>query len=284
MAFNKIEVFGDCDVNYVWSKDNKLTEAEIETMSQNGIHSPEWDYNSIALATFNDSLSASSFENEDIVGYRIQRKNIKDNVMKTVAEVGGDNTGVVDFNIANNATYKYYITPVLSKDNETVLGQTVETDELNTSWDSWSIIGLKEVGEKQYEIDNDNIWVFHLNLEAGDYKPVYSKTFVNGFGRFPKGFSGETNYLKGSLSCYVGAVNKFGDYDNDDANKDKKWREFCNNGDLKLLRDLKGNVFLVDIEDTTQKIESYANDMPTKLSFNFIQLGDADDICAYEVV
>lgn len=284
MAFNKIEIYGSCDVNYMWSKDTVLSDSEIDSIVQEGIYSPEWDTESTALAIFNDNLSASNFNNENILYYKIQRKNTRENIMRTVANVDKTETKIIDFNIGNKATYKYYITPILEVDGKEVTGQTIETDEFDTDWCSWSVIGLKTVDEATYEIDDDNIWIFHLNLEAGDYKPVYSKTYTQGMGRFPKGFSGKTNYIKGSLSCYLGEVDKYGDYCNDDVVKNKKWTEFCNNDELKLLRDIKGNVFLVDIEDTSMKVENYINGMPTKISFNFIQLGDAEPISTYKVV
>lgn len=284
MSFNKIEIYGGCDVNYMWSKDAILSDNEINTIVQKGIYSPEWDTESTALATFNNNLSASNFNNENILYYRIQRKDAKENIMRTVANVDKTQTKITDFNIGNKATYKYYITPIVEIDGKEITGQTIETDEFSTDWCTWSVIGLKTVEENTYEIDEDNIWIFHLNLEAGDYTPVYSKTFTQGMGRFPKAFSGETNYIKGSLSCYSGAVDKFGNYCDDDVIKNKKWAEFCNNGEIKLLRDVKGNVFLVDIENTSMNVETYAKDMPTKISFNFIQLGDAEEVCAYKAV
>ena len=284
MAFNKIAIYGSGDVNYVWSKDTILSEDEINIIVQEGICSPEWDTSSTMLATFNDDLSGSDFGNNNVIYYKIQRKNVKENIMRAVANVDKSETKVIDFNIGNKATYKYYITPVIEADGKEVTGQTIETDEFNTEWCSWSVIGLKTIENDVYEIDDNNIWIFHLNLEPGDYKPVYSKTFTQGMGRFPEGFSGETNYIKGSLSCYIGEVDKFGDYCNDDVVKNKKWAEFCNNDEMKLLRDVKGNVFLVDIEDTSMKVENYVNGMPTKISFNFIQIGDAEHVCVYKAV
>ena len=284
MAFNKIEIYGGGDINYVWSRDTAVSNEEINSIVQNGVCSPEWGVDSIALATFNNNLKASNFNNDNILCYKIQRRNIKENVVKTVANIDKIDTKIIDINIGNKATYKYYITPMVEIDGKEVVGQTLETKEFNTNWHCWSVIGLHLVDGNTYIIDDNNIWKFHLNLEAGDYKPVYSKTYTNGMGRYPKGFSGETNYIKGSLSCYLGDVDKFGSYKNDDVDKLKQWREFCNNGEMKLIRDIKGNVFLADIEDTSLKPEHYANGDPTKISFNFIELGDAEKVCAYKVV
>ena len=284
MVFNKIEIYGGGDINYMWSKDTAISNEEISSLSQQGVCSPEWDTNSTALATFNNNLSASNFNDNNIIYYKIQRRNMKENVVQTVANTKKTDMKIMDFNIGNKSTYKYYITPIVEVDGKETSIQTIETNEFKTDWCSWSVIGLHMVDEKTYQIDEDNIWVFHLNLDAGDYKPVYSKTYAQGMGRYPRGFSGETNYIEGSLSCYLGNVNKSGNYDDDDIDKLKKWTEFCNNGDMKLIRDIKGNVFLADIKDTSLKVENYVNDNPTKISFDFIELGDSKSVCAYKVV
>lgn len=284
MAYNKIEVFGSCDINYIWSKDKILSDDDINTLSEQAINSPQWDLNTVILPIFNNSTNATSIDNDNIVSYRIQRRNLKENVLRTVANVEKTDSKIIDFNVPDDETYKYYITPVVEGDGVQSFINTVETSEITPNWCSWSVIGLKDIDEGVYEADCDNIWVFHLNLEPGDYTPVFSKTYTEGMGRFPKGFSGSTNYMKGKLSCYIGDINKVSEYINDDASRVEKWTEFCNNGELKLIRDTKGNAYLADIENTSLQISDYINAKPTKLTFDFIQLGEAKEACVFKVV
>lgn len=284
MAYNKIEIFGRCDINYIWNKNNTLSDDDINTLAQKAIHSPQWDLDTNALAKFNNSTNASSFEEVNVVSYRIQKRNQKENVMRTVANVDKNDVKVIDYNVANDETYKYYVTPVVEINGERVFATTIETDEITPNWSSWSVIGLREIEEDIYEADYNNIWVFGLNLEPGDYTPTFSKAYNEGIGRFPKGFSNSTNYVKGKLSCYMGDIDCVSEYINDDALRIEKWNSFCNNGELKLIRDTKGNVYLADIDTSSFQTSDYVNGKPTTLSFTFIQLGEAKDVCVFKVV
>ena len=284
MAFNKIEIFGGCNINYLWSKDNVLTEREINTLAEQGISSPKWDLNTIVLAIFDNSTQASNLNNGNIISYRISKKNIKENILRTVAEVDSFNSKIIDFNVGNNETYKYYVSPIAEIDGKQNFLQVIESQEVTPDWCSWSVIGLKNIDDCIYEADNDNIWTFHLDLEPGEYTPTFSKTFTEGMGRYPKGFSGNTNYIKGQLSCYIGNVNNISEYIDDDVLRVERWVDFCNNDQLKLIRDTKGNVYIGDIETTPYQISDYINGTPTKITFSFIQLDNSKDSMIFKVV
>ena len=216
MAFNKLEIFGGCDVNYILNENVELSESIISDLTQNAIHSPEWGVNTELLAIFNDSTNGGNLNNDNIISYRIQKRNIKENIMRTVANVDASDTKIIDFNIANNEVYKYYIVPIIEIDGVREYGRTVETPEISMDWDSWSVIGLRETESNIYEVDYDNIWIFKLNLEPGDYTVNIGKTFSDGIGRFPKSFTNSNNYVKGKLSCYMGDINCVSEYINDE--------------------------------------------------------------------
>lgn len=55
------------------------------------------------------------------------------------------------------------------------------------------------------------------------------------------------------------------------------WREFCFSGNPKLLRDQKGNGYIVQITDSSDKAEETWDRMPVSISFSWVQIGDAKD-------
>lgn len=286
MIYNKVKINGNCDVNYVWNRDIVIDNSEIEKLTNAGIQTPVWNNDTIMLANFNSNINASKSDAlKDVVGYTVTKKDIKSNSMYFVADLDSDELAFEDYNIKNNRDYKYYITPSMLVDGQNVLAPTIETDIITTHWGSWSVIGLKYTDSKDiYAIDKNNIWIFKLNIKSGDITPVYNKSFVDGFGKYPKSFVGDTDYIKSSLSCLIGDVSCVGDYINDDVDKLEKWRSFCHSSSPKLIRDIKGHVFLADIEDTTKSIDDNTLQMQTEISFNFREIGDAKKVSVYGVI
>ena len=57
------------------------------------------------------------------------------------------------------------------------------------------------------------------------------------------------------------------------------WREFCNNGKLKLLKDTKGHAWVVQITDNpSRSIDVRSERMPTTISFNWIEVEDISSV------
>ena len=51
------------------------------------------------------------------------------------------------------------------------------------------------------------------------------------------------------------------------------WREFCNNGNLKLLKDVKGNAWIVQItENPSMDVEIRSSFMLTTISFDWVEV------------
>ena len=60
------------------------------------------------------------------------------------------------------------------------------------------------------------------------------------------------------------------------------WLKFCSDGELKLLRDMKGNAWLVQIaESYSYKIDNASNLKQTTISFTW---KEAEDINSYSII
>lgn len=61
-----------------------------------------------------------------------------------------------------------------------------------------------------------------------------------------------------------------------EAQKLQEWKDYITNGNLKLLKDLKGNSWIIDISDNPQyKINNQSNLKQTEVSFSWKQVEDA---------
>lgn len=283
MGFSTLKINGNCDVNYTWSKKAYLTTEYVESIAQNGIYIPEWDGDTIMLATFSNTLNASNISGT-IYGYLIHRQKSNETVRYKIAEVNSTITNIKDFNIGNRATYQYFITPIYMNDGVKSLGEPILTDSIQTDFNSWSVIGLAPtIDENVFVVDVDNIWSFYIDIDGGTFSVNEDKTITTGLGKFPKTYVGETNYITGSLSCLIGNVSCEGKYYDDDIEKLEKWRNFCNNGKLKLLKDRKGHIIPCEITDVSYENDDKFDELQSSISFNFTQLEDSKNISAYSI-
>ena len=283
MGFSTLRINGNCDVNYAWSKKADLTAEYVENIAQNGIYIPEWDGDTIMLATFSNTLNASNISGT-IYGYLIHRQKSNETVRYKIAEVDSTITNIKDFNIGNRATYQYFITPIYMNDGVKSLGEPILTDSIQTDFNSWSVIGLTPTTDENiFIVDVDNIWSFYIDIDGGTFSVKEDKTITTGLGKFPKTYVGETNYLTGSLNCLIGNVSCEGKYYDDDIEKLEKWRSFCNNGKLKLLKDRKGHIIPCEITDVSYENDDNFDELQSSISFNFTQLEDSKNISVYSI-
>lgn len=63
-----------------------------------------------------------------------------------------------------------------------------------------------------------------------------------------------------------------------------KWRSFCYSGNPKLLRDAKGQRFIVQLTDTSNTTQETWNMRPEEISFNWVEIADANDITIVEEI
>lgn len=282
MAYDILKIHGNGDVNYVMCSVAELSDSDITTLQNNGLSAPEWDNNTIMLAKFIEDTNASSYTiSEDIIGYRIQRYEADYDRLYEVVSVDKQQLYFEDYNLRNNKSYQYRIVPIYLKDGVETLGVPIVTETVHTDRCGWSILGTKTTHEmNKYTIDYNNIWTFNCNVNAEPIRPIYNKVYSTGFGQYPKAVQGSENYLEGGLSCLIGDVKCEG-YVGDNIDVIERWRAFCNNGELKLLRDLKGHVIPCSIKDTTYDINYSLLEQPTTISFNFVQLADRHDISVY---
>ena len=56
-----------------------------------------------------------------------------------------------------------------------------------------------------------------------------------------------------------------------------KWRDVCYSGNPKLLKDQKGQTFIIQITDPSNTTNESLEKMPEEISFSWIEIADAKD-------
>ena len=285
--YSKVEIFGGCDVNYLNIKSGADLIADVSKVVNEGLVKPKWVGDTIMLASYelnsNDKIRIDGTPlnviDGDVVGYQIQRYNVDTNTMSYVAQT---TEGKIEDYVANNdATYQYYIFPIIENESKRFLGSPIVTDTVTPAWEMCTIIGLKEADKKnEYKVDTDNIWRLHLNVESDGYDLNMDKAFTDGFSRFPKHTQGVRKYITGGLKSIVGTIqhgNKV-----EFALKDmEKWEDFCYSSNLKLFNDMWGKIIPIDIKSMSTKCFGKFPATPVETQISYVQLADVNDITVY---
>ena len=201
-------------------------------------------------------------------------------------------------------TYQIY-------DNRDDEGEKILT---HVNWNNWSICNIEETvdtPDNNIYVKTGDTWLLGLNMEGENLVQNMGITSWDTLGRYPKVFMGAKNYesstftgllgnmkevvelkLKNSTKngeCVTGDTidtvyryterintkNRYGR----EAEKYQAWKEFCNDGELKLLKDIKGNAWVVHIVDSpSNTIANNSYTMPTTISFNWKEVLNIEDI------
>lgn len=190
---------------------------------------------------------------------------------------------------------------------------------ISAIWPCWSLIELQEKdnpfsGKRQqtsgevytpsptvrgvYLADTSNIWFFRYDVDTGTVAQNLTRTSIQTLGQYPKYSQGLSNYESGSVSCYLGSevlpFDPVSDYverlmagadqplsTNEGAHMLREWKTFAYSKNPKLLRDMKGQAWIVQIESPSVTPSNYIYGQPIKISFSWRQVADAKGAIIY---
>ena len=218
-----------------------------------------------------------------------------------------------DFNITAGHSYQYIMYPV-GNNTAVVKQQFANAIRVSpqpyydtgvpvvTSWNEWSLAELKPVENvvdapilrKTFEVDLDNIWLFKYSLETGNQVQNFQKSEVQTLGKFQKFGYGRMNYVSGDVSCLLGSgivpYTKIGYVErmrksitiplstNDRAYMLEQWRKIASSPNPKLLTDMKGQSWIVQITSNSNSPKNFYYEQPDTISFSWKQIDSTDGV------
>ena len=213
-----------------------------------------------------------------------------------------------DYNIENNRMYQYVIYPIEANANTTAkipviaIPQSPVDGVLKTNWPAWSITELHPVDNtfKRFRASKDDVWLFNYNVDTGDQSQNTSRTEYQTLGEYPRYAQGALNYIRGQVTCLLGSevIPAFELIDGDDtaggyverrlftesysSNKKvdmlKAWRKVVYSSNPKLLKDRKGQSFIVTLTEASNKPQDNVKYQPDTISFTWTQIETTDDV------
>lgn len=228
------------------------------------------------LVTFDDGTTTAQGIADEALGYTfsIYREVEGTNNLIYVARLDEGSLSVTDYGVVNNTNYRYYI----FQEDDSAVSEAVISNNVQTCWWDWSLADLIPSDEDNlYYVDDSNIWKFDLNLSSASMTNTMSTTVYDSLAQYPKVSVGNTNYSTGGITCLLGSISRDGSsaltYQEPAVLMDL-WKAFCSNGRMKLLKDRKGNAYLVAITSNSSQIDDILSEQPNTITFNWVQVGD----------
>lgn len=238
--------------------------------------------------------------------YSIYKKEVADGITYYLpVAIDTTQTTVYDFNVTAGREYQYIA--YSAEGNPTAI-QKLE-QPIKVDWDCWSLTELTPVRidtaspaiKKAYVANPTNVWLFKYDVESGDQAQNISKTEQKTLGQFPRFAHGRQSNISSSVSCYLGSeiINlgclteeekipyaqgylerlpwKSHLTTNQKVMMLQEWRKVVASKNPKLIKDRKGQAFIVQITSGSNKPTDNIGYQPDKINFSWTQIASLDD-------
>lgn len=172
-------------------------------------------------------------------------------------------------------------------------------------WPYWSIVELTPesldvdapIVKAKYKVNPEKIWLFKYSFDSGQQTQTFSKDEFQSMGQYPQFGYGATNYSSGSVSALLGqeivpaSKNRYVERlaksrisplsTNERAEMLKAWYDFCSSPNPKLLRDIKGQSWIVQVTSNTTTPQNFVYQQPETISFQWKQIGSTQGAIIY---
>ena len=170
------------------------------------------------------------------------------------------------------------------------------------NWDEWSICELipqkiqenAPIVKKAFKVNLDQIWLFKYSLETGAQTQNVSRSDFQTLGQFPKIGYGSSNYESGEVTALMGSeiipykgqgyIERLKEArskplsTNERIKMLEQWRKFVSSKNPKLLKDIKGQSWIVQVISASNSPKNLYIKQPDTISLQWKQIDDTKNI------
>jgi hypothetical protein len=268
--YDRVYLYGDNRFSYLWTENIIQTQPQIDdTLAYD--FKPTSTLNTTCIALFNNNLLAGDIQNltSPILYWRFYKRKIDDTIDTFVGEIDVTATPskkiLKDYTNAINVNYLYSVAPFTS----TQTGSPLTSNSVILDDWRWS---LTSTTSKQ-------VVFFELDVQTNAFSNTTDVYEYKGFTQYNKIAQGETDFLKGGLTCTFGTVNDNGEYVAT-IEQFNALRAFINDKSPKILKGRNGMIGIYHTTMDNKQFEDKTMEQAFKVTINFTEI---DDIDSYQV-
>lgn len=184
-----------------------------------------------------------------------------------------------DYIVGNHGKYRYMVVPY-----DRISGNIyspIVTDTITNDFYGYTITALKDTSRVVYGkplyVVGDN-WKIMADIDDTDNAQNINRVTHVGNGKYATVTASENNYVSGSLTAELGRMNCVDKIFNNDAAVMAEWREFISQDCPFILRNQKGDVWLVRITDGGSiKYGEEGRQINSVVTFSWVECGSIYD-------
>jgi hypothetical protein len=184
-----------------------------------------------------------------------------------------------DYIVGNHGKYRYMVVPY-----DHISGNIytpIVTDTIINNFYGYTITALNDTGKVVYGkplyVAGDN-WKIMADIDDTDNVQNINRVTHVGNGKYATVTASENNYVSGSLTAELGRMNCTDKIFNNDAAVMAEWREFISQDCPFILRNQKGDVWLVRITDGGGiKYGEEGRQINSVVTFSWVECGSIYD-------
>ena len=293
---------GGLKVDFFKIEKNKKSKEEILKNAKN------LTIDTILMNNFEDRIESSYVSPQVITDenkFYIYRKTPFQTYYNYLGELQGNSFTFSDYNIVNNEFYHYLATIEKKQEDGTLqytsyenLDESDNPEYAQAKWDKFSLCDVIFDSDKEVYYVTGNIWLLNCNIQSNEITQNTSVTTWETLGKYNKISIGQENFDSGTLNCLLGeikeyivqtdkgdTIKKFGYTERININnkystekeKEISWKNFISNNNLKLLKDNKGNKWIIQIlQDSTRTIDYNVIGKLTTINIQWEEVEDSN--------
>ena len=151
--------------------------------------------------------------------------------------------------------------------------------------------------KQAYRAKMDQLWLFRFSLETGTQAQNISRSEFQTLGQYPKVGYGKTDYASGEVSALLGSeiipygYSRYIERKPEARNRPlstnektallKQWQKLVSSKNPKLLKDIKGQSWIVQIFSSSNRAKNFYYNQPDTITFQWKQIADPSNVIIY---
>ena len=210
-------------------------------------------------------------------GYTVMRKAQNENRLIKITDTASTAGQIRDYSAKSGQTYTYYIFPTGSL---AYLSQPMVTNEVAVQYWFWAIVEASSTAVSS-EFSVERTYLFRYSVTEGAMNNNNAPQISQNFTRFPTRQGVNANYMTGTVTGYIGTIDRNAMTYSDSAAQAQAILNLSTTTNALFLLDPKGNFRKIHTSAATSlQIDHKKRQMPQSMTVSWVEIGTTENIHA----